>query len=147
MPAWIAAMSASESGLVKSTPCASAAKHGPIWRVVTGMADLPLGSSTRSTQMRDARRYLLHQEAQALVVPPGIVRVRRDREQRAEAAALLVELVDLLRALHRVADDPDVLHQVVDGDRLVRHRGRELRRRHLDRAHPVGKLMLHVVAP
>src|SRR5215471_13557079 len=38
MPAWIAALSSSESGLVRSSPSTSAAKHGPIWRVLTGIA-------------------------------------------------------------------------------------------------------------
>src|SRR4029077_8082163 len=39
MPAWIAAISSSESGWVRSTPSTSAAKHGPIWRVVTGIGE------------------------------------------------------------------------------------------------------------
>ena len=58
------------------------------------------------SQVGDTRRHLLHQETQALLVPAGIVRVGGDRQQRAEAAALFVELVDLLHALRRVADDP-----------------------------------------
>ena len=91
--------------------------------------------------------HVLHQEPQALVIPAGIVRVRRDRQQRAEAAAVLVELVDLLRAFRRVAHDPDVLHQVVHGDRLVGHGWIELGRRHLDRADAIGELVLHVVSP
>src|SRR5262245_23324907 len=41
MPAWIAATSPAASGLLKSTPSTPAAKHEPIWRVMTGMATPP----------------------------------------------------------------------------------------------------------
>src|SRR5262245_12267009 len=113
MPSWIAAISSSESGLVRSTPSTSAAKHGPIWRVLTGIALASLRvirpRSPRLPEVGDARGYPFHQQAQALVVPAGVVRVGRDREQRAEAAALLMKLVDLVRALRGIADDPDVL--------------------------------------
>src|SRR5712691_5123351 len=63
-------------------------------------------SSRCLSQVGDTGRHLLHQETQALLVPSGIVRVGGDREQGPEAAALFVELVDLLHALRRVADDP-----------------------------------------
>ena len=46
----------------------------------------------RSAQVADAGRDLLHQQAQALVVPARVVGIRGDRQERAEAAALLVEL-------------------------------------------------------
>src|SRR5262245_19622102 len=38
MPAWIAATSAADSSFVRSSPDTSAAKQGPIWRMVAGMA-------------------------------------------------------------------------------------------------------------
>src|SRR5919197_3695546 len=56
MPAWIAATSSGVSGLRMSTPSTSAAKQGPIWRVMTGMAPASLlGSDHRQ---RSARRRL-----------------------------------------------------------------------------------------
>src|SRR6059036_3034675 len=56
-----------------------------------GSGTWPLKSKLASSQMGDPGRHVLHQEAQALVVPPGIVGVGRDREERAEAATVLVE--------------------------------------------------------
>src|SRR5262245_29491342 len=141
MPSWIASTSASDSGFLMSTPSTSAAKQGPIWRIVTGIAATssrvctdvsrmqrsggggpsPLwgegrvrggGNAARTmtrrhyphpdplpgrerekplSQMGDARADLFHQEPQALVVPAGVVGVGGDRQQGAEAAALLVE--------------------------------------------------------
>src|SRR5215813_1238574 len=41
MPASIAATSSRESGLVRSTPETSPAKHGPIWRMLTVMGFSP----------------------------------------------------------------------------------------------------------
>ena len=79
------------------------------------------------------------------MIPAGIVRVRRDRQQRAEAAALGVQLLDLVHALRRIADDPQVVHQVVRGHRLVGHGGVELGGRQLDRTHAIGELMPLVV--
>src|SRR5204863_6859729 len=38
MPAWIATTSSGDRGLVISTPSTTAAKHGPIWRVLMVMA-------------------------------------------------------------------------------------------------------------
>src|SRR5437016_1859008 len=45
--AWIAATSPGVSGRVRSRPSASAAKHGPIWRVFSGMAAPSLGHPPR----------------------------------------------------------------------------------------------------
>src|SRR3989442_542944 len=53
---------------------------------------------------------LPNQETQALVVPAGVVGVRGDRQECAEAAAFLVELMDLVHALGGVADEPQVFH-------------------------------------
>ena len=47
-------------------------------------------------------------------------------KERAEAAALVVKLLDLGGDLDGFADDPDVLHQVVDRHRLVGHRSVQL---------------------
>src|SRR6266545_7663266 len=41
-------------------------------------------ANTLLSEVGDAGSHLLHQETQALVVPSRIVRVRRDRQQRAE---------------------------------------------------------------
>src|SRR5262245_3329438 len=117
MPAWTAATSSGDSGRVRSRPETSAAKHGPIWRMVTDMG----ATSSRiapivadSPEMGDARAHRLGQEPEALVVPAGVVGGGGDRQERAEPAAHLVQLLDLLRALRRVSDDPHVVHQGVE---------------------------------
>src|SRR5262245_50674903 len=88
----------------------------------------PRVSSIGLPEVLDPRRDLLHQQAQALVVPAGVVGVRRDRQQRAEAAALGVQALDLVHDLRWIADNPHVVHQVLGGHRLVRQRGIELGR-------------------
>src|SRR5262245_47347645 len=64
----------------------------------------------------DAGRDLVDQEREALVVPAGVVRVGGDRQEGAEAPALLVELMDPVHALRGIAHDPQVVDQIVDRD-------------------------------
>ena len=66
--------------------------------------------------------------------------------QAAELADLLMKRADLVLDLDRVADDPDIFHQIIDVDILIRHFRIEFAGLNLDRSDPTRLLMNFVVA-
>src|SRR5712691_162106 len=51
MPAWTASISSRVSDLLRSMPSTSAAKHGPTWRIVMGMASPPVSVRERAEEL------------------------------------------------------------------------------------------------
>src|SRR5713101_4814307 len=51
MPAWTASISSRVSGLLRSRPSTSAAKHGPTWRIVMDMASPPVSVRERAEEL------------------------------------------------------------------------------------------------